>query len=203
MSIEEFEKPERRFVTQSPDQGQDLKIDGEIVPINRREKAASFLENTQFLNVLEIDPIVLENVPVLFVDQRFKTSRGGYSPDHHIILMPLNTDHNPVKEQQIIEHEIMHALLVRFINSHDISKLEFQEMYNYLKESVTEDDVTLDGLTSFNFIKNVHEFIADAITLPNMIQALKNHGLYEEVLGWIQSFIDGAREDFLEEQKGK
>ena len=193
MGIEGFEKPE----------WQELKINGEIIPINKREEAVVFLENSQFLNVLKIDPSVLRDVPVLFVDQRFKTSRGGYSPDHHIILMPVNTGHNSVEEKRIIEHEIMHALLVRFINSHDISKIDFQEMYDHLKEVVTEDDMTLNGLTSFNFIKNIHEFIADAITLPNMIQALKNHGLYEKVLEGIQSFIDEAREEFLEDQKKK
>ncbi len=109
-------------------------------------------------------------VPVYYLNGVSAQSRGAYHPERDIVLVFANTD------EETLRHELTHV--VEYFQE---KTSELLDLYERAKRLITEDSFE-EGFASFNFIKNIHEFIADGRTKPALIAALKKEGLYENFL---------------------
>ena len=94
----------------------------------------------------------------------------AYVNKRNIIFMFDNADRITLK------HEIIHSL--------EFNKPipdELYEFYDLVKNSITEESFD-DGVVSFNFMKNIHEFIADGYSKWPFINALKKEWMYEDFI---------------------
>ena len=75
-----------------------------------------------------------------------------------------------------LKHEIIHSIEY----NKPIPDTLFR-FYDLVKNKISEK--SFDGeVASFNFMKNIHEFIADGYSKQPFINALKNEWLYEKFL---------------------
>ena len=109
-------------------------------------------------------------VPVYYLDGISPRREGAYHPKLDCILVFKNT------EKDILKHEIIHAIEFPQEKSPGLLSL-----YERAKAIINEDSFS-GNLVSFNFRKNISEFIADGYTKSALIDALKKEGLYEEFL---------------------
>lgn len=114
---------------------------------------------------------IQREVPVYWFRESSGKQKGAYVPEKDIVLFFANTD---VETQQ---HELTHV-----VEFHQEKNPRLIALYERVKAIITEDSF-VDGFTSFNFKKNIHEFIADGRTKTIFINALKKEGLYDEFLG--------------------
>lgn len=94
----------------------------------------------------------------------------AYVNKRNIIFMFDNADRITLK------HEIIHSL--------EFNKPvpdELYEFYELVKNSITEDSFD-NGVVSFNFKKNIHEFIADGYSKWPFVNALKKEWMYEDFI---------------------
>ncbi|MEK7632753.1 MAG: hypothetical protein AAB473_03105 [Patescibacteria group bacterium] len=113
---------------------------------------------------------IARSIPVYYVNGVSAQSRGAYQPEHDIVLVFTNTD------EETLRHELTHV-----VEYHQEKIPELLEFYERAKRRITEDSFE-EGFTSFNFMKDIHEFIADGRTKPALIAALKKEGLYDEFM---------------------
>lgn len=109
-------------------------------------------------------------VTICYLDWNWWLIQWAYYDKKNIIFMFDNADRITLK------HEIIHSL--------EFNKPvpdELYEFYEIVKNSVTEESFD-GGMVSFNFMKNIHEFIADGYSKKPFISALKKEWLYEEFL---------------------
>lgn len=111
---------------------------------------------------------IARSIPVYYLDGASAQSRGAYHPEQDIVLVFTNTD------EETLRHELSHV-----VEYHQEKSPELLEFYERAKRLITEDSFE-EGFTSFNFMKNIHEFIADGRTKPAFIAALKKEGLYDD-----------------------
>jgi hypothetical protein len=109
-----------------------------------------------------------DDIPIYWLADVGGVRKGAFVPEANIVLFFENTD----RETQ--HHELTHA--VEYFQE---MTLELIALYERVKGLVTEDSFG-GGLVSFNFMKNIHEFIADGRTKSVFIEALKKEGLYDE-----------------------
>ena len=108
-------------------------------------------------------------VPIYYLDG-FWIRKWSYNKKEDYILLFANTD------EETLKHEIVHSIEYK----QEPSK-ELEDLYSEVLEKITED--SFDNWTaSFNFRKNIHEFIADGYSKKVFIEALKKENLYEEFL---------------------
>ena len=67
-------------------------------------------------------------------------------------------------------------------------------LYEKVKQTITEDSF-IDGVVTNNFRKNIHEFIADALTKSTFRNALKKEGILDEVETAINNVIEKIPKD--------
>jgi len=109
------------------------------------------------------------NIDVYFLEWTSERKWAFNTKDWYIILYE-NADIETIK------HELIHSLeYPRKIPE------ELNEFYNKVKETITEDSFE-NWSFSFNFMKNIHEFIADWYSKSVFQDALKKEGLYDEFL---------------------
>lgn len=113
---------------------------------------------------------VRRQVPVYYLDGPSGISRGAYHPERDMILVFRQTD------TETLRHELIHA-----IEYHQEKTQSLVRLYERALLKITEDSFE-DGFITFNFKKNIHEFIADGLTKPALIDALKKEGLYDEFM---------------------
>lgn len=106
-------------------------------------------------------------LPVYFLDGPSGRHRGAYHPNHDFIVVFTNTD------LETIKHELVHA-----VEYHQEKRPELIRIYELALERIVDASFP-SGLVSYNFRKNIHEFIADGWTKPALIEALEREGLYE------------------------
>lgn len=111
---------------------------------------------------------IARSVPVYYLNGTSAQSRGAYHPEQDIVLVFTNTD------EETLRHELTHV-----VEYHQEKSPELLEFYERAKRLVTEDSFE-EGFASFNFMKNIHEFIADGRTKPAFIAALKKEGLCDD-----------------------
>lgn len=110
------------------------------------------------------------SVPIYYLEWSWWLRKWAYVREKGIILMFDNADKITLK------HEIIHSI--------EYSKSIPNELYNFyeiVKNKVSEESFD-DGIVSFNFMKNIHEFIADGYSKQPFINALKKEWLYENFL---------------------
>jgi hypothetical protein len=116
----------------------------------------------------EFDLELSKDVPIYWLSDVGTHQKGAYVPSENIVLFFTNTD----RETQ--HHELTHV--VEFFKE---KSPELEALYEKVKSVIT--DQSFEGeFTTYNFKKNIHEFIADGRTKPPFIEALKKEGLYEE-----------------------
>ena len=113
---------------------------------------------------------IKSSVPIYYLEWNWWLRKWAYVREKDIILMFDNTDEITLK------HEIIHSI--------EYNKSISNELYNFyeiVKNKVSEESFG-EGIVSFNFMKNIHEFIADGYSKQPFINALKKEWLYEEFL---------------------
>lgn len=109
-------------------------------------------------------------VTIYFLDWHWWSRQWAYRTGKNVIFIFDNADKITLK------HEIIHSL--------ELNKPipdELNEFYEFVKSRISEDSFD-GGMVSFNFNKNIHEFIADGYSKEPFINALRNEKLYEEFL---------------------
>ena len=109
-------------------------------------------------------------IPIYFVEWSWIFMQWAYHKKRNIIFMFDNADAITLK------HEIIHSL--------EFNKPipnELYEFYELAKSKISEESFD-DMAVSFNFKKDIHEFIADWYSKTPFIVALKKEWLYEEFL---------------------
>ena len=110
------------------------------------------------------------SVPIYCLEWSWWLRKWAYNREKNIILIFDNTDEITLK------HEIIHS-----IEYNKSIPDELHDFYEIVKNRVSEESFDY-GIVSFNFMKNIHEFIADGYSKRPFINALKKEWLYEEFL---------------------
>jgi hypothetical protein len=79
-------------------------------------------------------------------------------------------------DETTLEHELVHVVEYKIPATPQLISL-----WKKAKEVINESSFS-GGFFAFNFMRNIHEFIAEGKTRPAFIEALKKEGLYEEFL---------------------
>lgn len=111
------------------------------------------------------------DIPIYYLDKDlpFMDAGIGHGGDH-IVMFPSSDDQN-------LRHELIHSVEL----SHAPTP-ELLDLYEKVKQSVTEGSFRdADGET-YNFLKDIHEFIVDGYNHAWFISAIKREGLYDEFL---------------------
>ena len=110
------------------------------------------------------------SVPIYYLEWSWELRKWAYVKEKNIILIFDNTDEITLK------HEIIHS-----IEYNKPIPNELYDFYEIVKNRISEE--SFDGeVASFNFMKNIHEFIADGYSKKPFINALKKEWLYDEFL---------------------
>lgn len=109
-------------------------------------------------------------VTIYFLDWYGWLKQWAYRTGKNMIFMFENADEITLK------HEIIHSLEYNKPVPNDLS-----EFYEKVKSTITEDSFD-NWLCSFNFMKSIHEFIADGYSKQPFINALKKENLYDEFI---------------------
>ena len=123
------------------------------------------------------------NVPIVYVKESLQTRKGGFIPSlNAVIVSEINTD------EETIKHELIHS------KEYSIDTSSLNTLYEKVKQIITEDSF-IDGVVTNNFRKNIHEFIADALTKSTFRNALKKEGILDEVETTINNVIEKTPND--------
>ena len=123
------------------------------------------------------------NVPIVYVKESLQTRKGGFIPSlNAVIVSEINTD------EETIKHELIHS------KEYSIDTSSLNTLYEKVKQIITEDSF-IDGVVTNNFRKNIHEFIADALTKSTFRNALKKEGILDEVETAINNVIEKTPND--------
>ena len=111
---------------------------------------------------------IKNNVPIYYIEGSWWLRKWAYDSKRNIIFIFDNADEITLK------HEIIHSLEFNKAIPDELNKF-----YELVKNMVTEK--SFDGWTvTFNFRKNIHEFIADGYSKLPFINALKKEWMHEE-----------------------
>lgn len=127
-----------------------------------KEKMSSKREAEKFGIRTEID------LPILSLDG-VSNRQAAYHHELGVIFIFNNT------LPYSIHHEIIHSIEY----SQEITE-PLQAVYEKALDKINED--SFGSFKSFNFRKNIHEFIADGYSKEPFIDALKKEGLYDEFI---------------------
>ena len=123
------------------------------------------------------------NVPIVYVKEPLQIRKGGFSPSLNVIILSeINTD------EETIKHELVHS------KEYNVDTSSLNNLYEKIKQTITEDSF-IDGAVTNNFRKNIHEFIADALTKSTFRNALKKEGILDKVETAINNIIEKIPKD--------
>ena len=123
------------------------------------------------------------DVPIVYVKEHLQIRKGGFSPSLNVIIVSeINTD------EETIKHELVHS------KEYNVDTSSLNNLYEKVKQTITEDSF-IDGVVTNNFRKNIHEFIADALTKSVFRNALKKEGILDEVQTSINNIIEKTPKD--------
>ncbi len=129
----------------------------------------------------EFGLIISDDVPIYWLVESGGKRRGAFVPEENIVFFFNNTD------DETRHHELTHA--VEYFQE---MTPELMALYERVKKLITEDSFD-GGFTSFNFMKNIHEFIADGRTKSVFIDALKREGVHDEFVSETAYLFDGSQ----------
>ena len=140
-----------------------IKIDDKEFPILK--KSDSKTEGTR------MGIKVKNSIPIFFLKGSWK-NKWWYHPDINLIFVFENTwDDN-------LKHELIHSIEFKKEKTKELCSF-----YEKVKKSINEDSFSeSNGFTTFNFTKNIHEFISDWYSKDPFIIAMKKEKLYDEFL---------------------
>jgi hypothetical protein len=169
MQIERGQKPYDKAVERPEDKGRRVVFleAGDSITIGESEHKIERVSLAKELGK-QFGLDIADNVPIYWLSNSGGRAKGAYIPSENTILFFDNTD------EETQHHELTHA-----VEYHQIATPELLALYNRVRTTITEDSFE-DGCASFNFMKNIHEFIADGRTKTVFIQALKNEGLFAD-----------------------
>lgn len=110
------------------------------------------------------------SVPIYYLEWNWWLRKWAYVREKNFILMFDNADEITLK------HEIIHS-----IEYNKSIPNELYDFYEIVRNKISEESFD-DGIVSFNFMKNIHEFIADGYSKQPFINALNKEWFYEEFL---------------------
>lgn len=123
------------------------------------------------------------DVPIVYVKEPLQIRKGSFSPSLNVIIVSeINTD------EETIKHELVHS------KEYNVDTSSLNNLYEKVKQTITEDSF-IDGVVTNNFRKNIHEFIADALTKSVFRNALKKEGILDEVETSINNVIEKTPKD--------
>ena len=132
------------------------------------EKIYSIVEKISSKELAKRNGLTISsNIPVYIVSEFLGARKGGYDTVNNIIILSKDSD------KETIHHELIHSV------EYNLDKSELNPLYEKVKDSITED--SFNGFVSWNFKKNISEFVADALSKKVFRNALKKEGLLEEV----------------------
>ena len=113
---------------------------------------------------------IKNNVPIYYIKGSWCHRKWAFDSKRNIIFIFDNADEITLK------HEIIHS-----IEFNKPIHNELDEFYELVKTKVNEE--SFDGwAVTFNFKKNIHEFIADGYSKLPFINALKKELMYDDFL---------------------
>lgn len=112
---------------------------------------------------------IKRNIPIYYLDG-ISNRQAAYHPETDVVLM-FNNSH-----EVSLKHELIHV-----VENSQEKTASLVAFYERVKQTITESSFT-GGFFTFNFNKNISEFIADGYSKEPFIEALKKEGLYEEFL---------------------
>ncbi len=113
---------------------------------------------------------VKNSVPIYWIEWNWWYRKWSYDIRRNVIYIFDNAD------DETLKHEIIHSIEFNKIISWELNKF-----YDIVKQKVTEESFDA-GVVSFNFKKNIHEFIADWYSKKIFENALKKEWIYDEFL---------------------
>lgn len=126
------------------------------------------------------------NVPIVYVKESLQTRKGGFIPSlNAVIVSEINTD------EETIKHELVHS------KEYNVDTSSLNNLYEKVKQTIT-DDSFIEGVVTNNFRKNIHEFIADALTKSTFRNALEKEGILDEVETAINNIIEKTSNDIYD-----
>lgn len=112
---------------------------------------------------------IKDSVPVYYLEW-FWVRKWSYHIKEDYILMFSNAD------EETLKHEIIHSIEYK-----QNPTPELEDFFIKVKNTISEDSFE-NWAVSFNFAKNIHEFLADWYSKTIFINALKKENLYDEFL---------------------
>ena len=112
----------------------------------------------------------IENsIPVFYLKWNWGPRTWWYNPKHNFIIVFENTKDN------VLKHELIHSIEYKQDKTRELISF-----YKKVKNIITEE--SFDWFVTFNFTKDIHEFIADWYSKEPFINAMKKENLYKEFL---------------------
>ena len=112
---------------------------------------------------------IKNSVPIYYLEW-FWVRKWSYHIKEDYILMFSNAD------EETLKHEIIHSIEYK-----QNPTPELEDFFIKVKNTISEDSFE-NWAVSFNFAKNIHEFLADWYSKTIFINALKKENLYDEFL---------------------
>ena len=110
-------------------------------------------------------------VPIYWIKGMSPGRQGGYHPETDAVyVFENNTD------ETTLAHELVHV-----VEYHIPPTPQLVSLWERVKQVISESSFS-SGFFAFNFMRNIHEFIAEGKTRPAFVEALKKEGLYDEFL---------------------
>ena len=140
---------------------------GETITLNGHECRVQKIESGSELGN-QFGLHINRDVPVYILESETVDVQGGYQPEADVVVI---YTHNI--DPTTLEHELIHAVEFKYEPTPSLLAL-----YEKAKIAITESSFDDVGFITFNFMKNIHEFIADGKTKLKKI--LKKEGLWED-----------------------
>ena len=109
-------------------------------------------------------------MPIYYIEGSWWPRKWAYDSKKNIIYIFDNAD------SETLKHEIIHSI--------EFNKPVSNELYNFyeLAKNIISEKSFDGNAVSFNFKKNIHEFIADWYSKQLFINALKKEWIYGDFL---------------------
>ena len=142
---------------------------GESIILNGAEHSVERIESGSEIGK-QFGLQINRDVPVYYLSGMSADGQGqgGYQPDADVVVIYENNI-----DPTTLEHELIHAVEFKYQPTAGLLAL-----YQKAKNIITEQSFHEDGIYNFNFMKNIHEFLADGRTKLKPI--LIKEGLYNE-----------------------
>ena len=140
-------------------------------PTGERQTLIILRVGSSFEEAIRLGIEVLRDIPIYYLDKNlpFMDAGIGHGGDR-IVMFPISDDQN-------LRHELIHSVEL----SHAPTP-ELLDLYERVKLAISGSSFSEADGETYNFLKDIHEFIVDGYNHAWFISALKREGLYKEFL---------------------